>query len=124
MVSSAQVKPYEGRAEAFIHPFPKVAVPTATTSALAETSGRKICRKVQGKPCFCDGKKPEFTMVFFSQRPQKMFEDVWIIMDHITIYYRPDQWGRREHTFIVGMVLHHSYKPLATIQGLERTHIP
>lgn len=68
----------------------------------------EICRKVQGKPCFCDGKRPGFTMVFFSQRPQKMFEDVWITMDHITIYYRSDQWGRREHTFIVGMVLHHS----------------
>jgi hypothetical protein len=101
-------------------PFPKVAVPTATTSALAETSGRNL-QESTGKTLFLWWEKAR---VYHGVLFPKAAEDVWRCMDHNGSYYhilslRP-----------MGKTGTHIYcrdgvaSFIATIQGLERTHIP
>ena len=84
MVSSAQVKPYEGRAEAFIHPFPQSCSPNCDYQCPGGNIWEKNLQESTGKTLFLWWEKARVCHgVLFP----KAAEDVWRCMDHNGSYY-------------------------------------
>jgi hypothetical protein len=85
MVSSAQVKPYEGRAEAFIHPFPQSCSPNCDYQCPGGNIWEKSAGKYRENPVFVMGKGQGLPWCSFPKgrrRCLKMYGSQWIILPY------------------------------------------